>query len=283
MNAAASATWHNGQRVDALPSLAVDNRGLAYGDGLFETMAVRDGRVLLRERHLARLATGLARFGIAAPPADALAATLGEAAAGNAAACLKLIVTRGAGSRGYTPATDAPTEWLLQRLPWSPPRQDRPPAALRTSSVRLALQPLLAGLKHLNRLEQVLARREFPAPAHDEVLQLDAEGRVACASAANVFCLRDGRLRTPRVDRCGVAGVLRAEVLALSASGVLPPATEADLVPDDVYGADEVFLTSSLRGAWPVAALDGRPLSQGGLASRIMALWWPTGEGGHGS
>lgn len=283
MSAAATATWHNGQRVDALPPLAADNRGLAYGDGLFETMAVREGRVLLRERHLGRLAAGLARLGIAAPPADALAATLEAAAAGKGTACLKLIVTRGAGARGYTPSTDAPTDWLLQRLPWSPPAAGRPPAVLRTSSVRLALQPLLAGLKHLNRLEQVLARREFPAPVHDEAVQLDAEGRVACATAANLFCLREGRLLTPRVDRCGVAGVMRAEVLALAATGVVPPADEADLLPADVHAADEVFLTSALRGAWPVAMLDGRPLSQGSLASRIMALWWPDGEGGNGT
>lgn len=283
MSADANATWLNGRRVDATTALAADSRGLAYGDGLFETMAVRDGRVLLRERHLARLASGLARLGIAALPADALASALDEAAGGHAAACLKLIVTRGAGPRGYTPPTDAPAEWLLQRLPWSPPPPDRAPAVLHTSSVRLGLQPLLAGLKHLNRLEQVLARREFPAPAHDEALQLDAEGRVACATAANLFCLRDGRLLTPRVDRCGVAGVMRAEVLALAAAGALPPATEVDLWPADLHAADEVFLTSALRGAWAVGALDGRTLSQGGLASRIMALWWPDGEGGNGS
>ena len=123
---------------------------------------------------------------------------------------------------------------------------------LRWCDTALALQPALAGLKHCNRLEQVLARGEWTDAAIDEGLMRSTEGDVVCATAANLFLLRDGRWSTPRLDRCGVAGVCRAWVLSESA------ATETRVAPADVESADAVLLCNAVRGILPVARLGAR-------------------------
>ena len=164
-------------------------------------------------------------------------------------AVLKVVLTRGVGGRGYAPpAEPAPTAVLsLHGLPSTPAE-----IAVRWCDLRLSLQPRLAGHKHLNRLEQVLARAEWDDPGVFEGLLCDADGRVAGATAANVFVRSHGRWLTPRVDRCGVAGVMRAWCLhALEA-------VEADLAPADVEGADAVFLCNAVRGILPVHRLGAR-------------------------
>ena len=234
------------------PALDAADRGLAYGDGLFETMRVAKGRVPWWPAHRARLQRGAEVLGIAAPSAawlDAEVASL--AATAPDAAVLKLVLTRGAGGRGYAPPADAePT--LMLSLHAFPPAIDEP-LAVRWCALRMAIQPALAGLKHLNRLEQVLARAEWSDPATHEGLLLDARGRVACATAANVFALVGGRWLTPRVDQCGVAGVARAWVLAN-----VPGAAEADLGPAEVEAAEAVFLCNAVRGILPVGRLGER-------------------------
>lgn len=235
-----------------LAALDAGDRGLAYGDGLFETMRVARGRVPWWPAHRARLQRGAAALGIALPPASWLDGEVaGFAASAGGDAVLKLMLTRGAGGRGYAPPADAePT--LLLSLHALPPAIDEP-LVLRWCALRLALQPALAGLKHLNRLEQVLARAEWRDPAIHEGLLLDARGRVACATSANVFALVDGRWLTPRVDECGVAGVARAWVLANA-----PGAGEAELSPADIEAAEAVFLCNAVRGILPVGRLGER-------------------------
>ncbi len=265
--------------LDGAP-LAADarpDRGLEFGDGLFETIAVVDGRARLLERHLARLAYGCARLGIAAPAPQPLRAELEAAARTPGTGVLKLIVTRGAGGTGYAADTAlAPRRWLAA---W-PPRP-RPAAAanagvvLRELAVRLAEQPLLAGLKHLNRLEQVLARRELAggAPA-GEGLMLDVQGRPVCGTMSNVFAVFDHRLVTPSLERCGVAGVMRAALIdAWRAAGV---AVEVrDLARGELDAASELFVSNALIGVWPVAALGGRRFAPGPYARQAQA--WVAG------
>ncbi len=118
---------------------------------------------------------------------------------------------------------------------------------LRVCDIRLAEQPLLAGMKHLNRLEQVLARAEWNDPAIAEGVLCDSHGRVISATMANLFAVVDGELLTPALDRCGVAGVARAEVLAQC-----PQTRVGELALDALRGASEVFLSSSVRGIVPV-------------------------------
>lgn len=231
-------------------------RGIAYGDGVFETMRVHRGAVHWWPRHRARLAQGASRLRLALPDAAFIEARIAECVDGIEDGVLKLVVSRGAGGRGYAPVPDAPPDWQLALHPLPDPGPETG-LALRWCETRLSVQPLLAGIKHCNRLEQVLARAEWPAlAAHvgtaDEGLMRDADGAVTCAIAANLFVLRDGRWTTPLLDRCGIAGVLRGWALeALEA-------IEARLMPADVLAADAVFLCNAVRGILPVARLDDR-------------------------
>ncbi len=231
-------------------ALAPGNRGLAYGDGLFETMRAHDGALPWWDAHWARLALGAARLGIALPGEAFVQAQAGELLGGGDAV-LKLLVVRGGTARGYAPAAGAPPGWQLSRhaLP------DAPPAGglrLYWCATRLAVQPALAGLKHCNRLEQVLARAEADAAGCDEGLLRDRDGHVVSATSANLFVLRGSRWHTPPVDRCGVAGTCRAHLLEPL------DATESRLSVAEVEAADAVFLCNAVRGILPVASLGSR-------------------------
>lgn len=262
-------TWIDG-RPAAL--LSVGDRGLAYGDGLFETVAVRHGRIALLERHLQRLGEGARRLLL---PLDLdlvraeLLAFAGELGSGVA----KLIVTRGDGLRGYAPPADAHCRRILSGSPPPayPARHAREGVRLYPCATRLAEQPLLAGLKHLNRLEQVLARAEWQDPACAEGLMCDASGRVIEGVFSNLFMVKDGELLTPALQRCGVAGVMRAEILARATAGGIPLRI-CDLDHAQLLAADEVFLCNSQYGIWPVVALAEHVWPLGELTRKLQAL-----------
>lgn len=233
-----------------LPALPPFDRGQAYGDALFETLRAHRGELPWWDAHWARLAHGAQRLGLALPDPQQVRAEAAGLLAG-ADAVLKLILSRGAGGRGYAPPAQAAPVWTLSRHPLPPPA----PAGglrLRWCGLRLAAQPALAGLKHCNRLEQVLARAEWSDPAIDEGLLRDAAGEVVCATAANVFALHGRQWTTPPVDRCGVAGVCRQRLIDLAAAQVAP------LDPDALQRADAIFLCNAVRGILPVARLDER-------------------------
>lgn len=252
--------WIDGQPGDAL---GLGNRGLAYGDGLFETIAVRSGRPTLFDLHLRRLARGCEVLklnidaGLVRQEILAFAHAMGEGV-------LKLIVTRGDGSRGYLGDPASPARRILQAspLPAYPSEHYERGIELFPCVTRLSEQPLLAGLKHLNRLEQVLARSEWSSAAYAEGLVLDAAGRVVEGVFSNLFLVRNGALFTADLSRCGVAGTLRAALLEWAA-GAGMDVKITDLFPQDLAGAEEVFVCNSLYGVWPVRACG--------------ALCWPVG------
>ena len=247
------AVFAGDRRVDAVPA---GDRGLAYGDGVFETMRAHRGDVPWWDAHWARLVLGARRLAL---PLPAESRVRGEATRllGDGDGVLKLLLTRGAGTRGYAPGRDAVPGWILSTHPV--PAPPRPGGLwLRWCDLRLSHQPMLAGVKHCNRLEQVLARGEWPAPgepggdAFDEGLLLDVAGFVAGATAANVFVRVDGQWCTPPVDHCGVAGTCRAWVLREAG------AVERRLAPGDVEAAEAVVLCNAVRGILPVARLGAR-------------------------
>lgn len=259
--------WLNGQPLD--PGLQRD-RGLAYGDGLFETIAVRRAQPRLLDRHLQRLTTGCQRLRIPCDIAQldaeirAYAALLGEGVA-------KLLLTRGDGLRGYAPPADPEVRRLLlgSPTPAYPPAHATEGIALYPCTTRLATQPLLAGLKHLNRLEQVLARGEWTSTDYAEGLMLDQDGRPIEGVFSNLFLVCAGRLQTPALDHCGVAGVLRGLLLDLAAQAGIQSEVRP-LALDDLLGADEVFLCNSQYGIWPVRRYAAANWSVGPVTRKLQ-------------
>lgn len=235
------------RRVDALSPY---DRGHAYGDGLFETLRAHRGELPWWDAHWARLARGAQRLRLPLPDPAQVRSQAAQLLEG-LDAVLKLILTRGEGGRGYAPSAQAEPVWTISRHPL-PPAPRAGGLNLRWCDLRLSEQPALAGLKHCNRLEQVLARAEWDDPAIDEGLLRDASDEVVCATAANVFVLQAGVWLTPLVDRSGVAGVCRQTVMELAEVRV------QRLNADDVLRADAVFLCNAVRGILPVARLGER-------------------------
>lgn len=262
-------SWVDGRPAE---SLSIKDRGLAYGDGVFETIAVRAGRPPLLEYHMARLSTGCARLGIALDVALvrteilSFATKLGEGVA-------KLILTRGDGLRGYAPPPTTQARRILQGspLPAYPSVNAEQGVELYPCATRLAEQPLLAGLKHLNRLEQVMARAEWQSTEYAEGLVRDISGRVIEGVFSNLFLLVDGVLVTAELSRCGVAGVMRAALLE-RAKAVGIPVEIRDIEFDELLAAQEVFLCNSLYGVWPVRAMAGHHWSVGSLTRTLQAI-----------
>lgn len=259
--------------IDGAPrdSISARDRGFAYGDGVFRTIAVTGGKPELWARQLAKLAADCAALGIPAPDKAALAREAALVLAGHDKAVLKIVVTRGAGGRGYKPPEPAEPTRIVMRAPWPDysPRFSAKGVAMRLCATRLGLQPRLAGLKHLNRLEQVLARDEWSDPVISEGIMCDAEGRVVEGVMSNLFVMSDGRLLTPDLYRCGVAGVMRELVLEIAASLKLE-AEVTDLSLDDLRAADEVFLTNSLIGIWPVRRFEAQEWPVGPVTRRLI-------------
>ncbi|MEY4763321.1 MAG: hypothetical protein RLZZ200_3178 [Pseudomonadota bacterium] len=261
---AAVAAWLDGE---ALAEGWAFDRGLHYGDGLFETMIQPGIGIRFKSLHADRLAEGCRRLAI---PLDApRALDDAERLAGNGPALLKLIVTRGiATARGYSPAGDETPRQLLFRYPLPPDGPTDAPTPVVHLSARLGENPLLAGMKHLNRLELVLARAQMKGGTAFEGLLCSSSGLLACGTMTNVFVVQGGVLRTPRVDRCGIAGVLRAVVLR-EARHLGIRAEEADLDPDCVLRSDEAFLTNARLGVRPITAVDGQALATGPVTTAL--------------
>ena len=250
--------------------ISADDRGLQYGDGLFETMGAAKGRVQRLDLHLARLAEGCHRLGMPTPPAAAIADDCARVLKGLGAAVVKLVVTRGPGPRGYPP----PLEPTITRIVNSTASQVSEaeasrPLVVRVCETRLARNPRLAGIKHLNRLEQVLAGAELREQAVDEGLMRSTDDRLISGTAANVFLVRKDRLLTPQISDCGVSGVMRDVVLRLAARLGLEVEI-ADYTLADVERADELFLTNAVRGIRPVGVVAGiKDFKSGPITPRL--------------
>lgn len=244
------------------------SRALQYGDGVFRTVLVAQGQPIEWERHIAKLGADCAALHLAMPDPAQLALDAARAVGGHREAIIKIIVARQAGARGYRSAGMASERWVIAS-PAPPENQAACRAGIRVaiSEITLAAQPLLAGVKHLNRLEQVLASRDWPADI-DERLMCDSQGQVICGTRSNLFCVRDRRLLTPALNHCGVAGIMRGKLIELAQAQGLDVSIQA-LQLDDLRRADEVFICNAVIGLWPVRALEGQhwpapgPLTRG--------------------
>jgi 4-amino-4-deoxychorismate lyase len=265
----------NGQPAGA--GISCWDRGLHYGDGLFETIACKRGVARLLNWHLERLSLGCERLRIPLPNLSELRDEVRLLARSADSAIIKLMLTRGpATARGYAPTGSEKPTRITFRQAWPPedPAARQDGVRVRIATLRLGENPALAGLKHLNRLEQVLAKMEpndtplGGEPAVESLL-FSSSGRLVSGSMSNVFIVRGSRVKTPRLDMCGVAGVMRRLVLSEALrAGVA--AEECILRPQDLGVADEIFLTNARIGIWPVRAVDSRPLSPGPVTRRLQ-------------
>ena len=242
-----------------------------YGDGLFETIAVQGGEPCLWPQHMDRLGSGARRLGIPCPEPDLLYRECLESSAGMETCVVKLVLTRGSGGRGYRPPDRPEPSRILAQFPWPehPPEWAENGIRARFCRTILGENSALAGIKHLNRLEQVLARAEWQDPDIAEGLMCDGRGRVIGGTMTNLFALIGGRILTPRIDTCGITGTARALTLQLAAQQGIEVA-EADLTRQDLAGAEGVFLTNALIGAWAVTRLETIRLDPARLPWRLI-------------
>lgn len=253
----------------------VTDRGLAYGDGLFETLAVFNGRPRWWQEHMDRLAVSCERLALKCPAQTILLSEVQTVSAGQARCVVKITLTRGNGPRGYAPVSAAEPTRIVAAYPWP---QDEPYSgrgiSARTCELRLALQPRLGGMKHLNRLEQVLAAAELAGMDADEGILLDQEEFLISAISSNIFLVSEQRLLTPRLDRCGVRGVVRGRIVKEFKSRCELRRVSMDMLPE----ADEVFLCNTVRGIIPVVRIDDHEFTPGPVTRELQE--WMAVSGG---
>lgn len=245
-------------------SIDITDRGLHYGDGLFETLPVVSNRPLHIERHLARLRRGAERLSF--PELDV--EQVHKEVCQLARACslqrgiIKILLTRGSGGRGYRVPDPVNCTRIVGLHPY--PEYDeslwRDGINLCICKNRLGYNPALAGIKHLNRLEQVLARNEWTDTSITEGLMKDMDGNIVEGTSTNVFICKNKSLRTPLINKCGIQGIMR-ELVLLNAGSWGYEADETTISCQDLHNADAIFVTNSVIGMWPVKQLESTPRS----------------------
>jgi len=252
-----SESWLDGTLISALP---IPDRGLDFGDGLFETILVHQGRLLFNAFHMERLALGLQRLAIP----DCLENVrrqlrdVAQVMAQNSAwAVLRVSVLRGTGPRGYAPAQFSNPRILISSYSLDSDHAHMSmPANLGIAEIRLSTQPYLAQIKHLNRLEQVIAATQAKNLGTDECILLDQEGRVVSVIAGNIFLLRERELLTPPLDKCGVAGTRRRLIMERWAHRIGLTVRETPISLNDLKYAEEIFYSNALCTVRPINRLN---------------------------
>ena len=259
----------NGLLSDTLP---VSDRGLMYGDGVFRTLAVHSGTAQNLERHLAKLASDCAAIQLPALNIDLLKREITNVCVDQNDCVLKVVITRGVGTRGYrAPDNTIPNRIVMTSpLPNYPAQYRREGVVVRWCDTRLAAPSPAPGVKTLNRLENVLACMEWSDAAIAEGLMSDADGRVIEGTMSNLFYVQAGKLMTPDLSRCGVAGVQRDRIIEFADDRRIPFVVKSPH-KNDLIDSDELFLCNSIIGIWPVIALDKRRWKEGPLTRHLKA------------
>jgi 4-amino-4-deoxychorismate lyase len=257
----------NGRKDTCLTPL---DRGFAYGDGVFRTFRIWHQIPECWERHYRKLSDDCNALGIVCPTAETLLSDMQRLCGADEACVVKIVVTRGESLRGYAvPPLAQPNRAVIKApLPEYPAHYFSEGVTLRTCSLRLSLQPRLAGIKHLNRLENVLARMEWVDGQIADGLLLDINGHVVECTMSNLFMRTGNQLITPDLSRCGVSGVTRERIMEIA--GLLGYRVEvASFRLEKLLKAEEVIICNSLFGAWQVRGLDDVTWPTGVLAARL--------------
>jgi 4-amino-4-deoxychorismate lyase len=244
----------NGQPDDRI---TITDRGLQYGDGLFETLAYRNGKLAFLDQHMSRLQLGCQRLSI---PFEQLSELLQEiehvVATLTENAVVKVIITRGSGGRGYKPNPDSVPTRIVSSHPYPhyPPTHYLTGITVRYCKHTLSDNMYLAGIKHLNRLDQVIARNEWSDTSIHEGLMLDINQHVIEGTMSNLFIILNNVLITSPITFSGVTGIIRTEIIAV-AKRLSLPYSEQLITKKDIKNATEVFVCNSVIGIWPVSKL----------------------------
>ncbi len=236
----------------------IENRGLAYGDGLFTTAKILNGNIQYLTKHVERLFLGCEKLGITAPSQVELVKQLSKVAKSYSLAVLKVMITASSGGRGYERSKGNEHDLIIMvyGYPLHYDELANTGVKLGLSTQQLGLNPMLAGLKHLNRLEQVLLRQELSSRGEDDLLVANIENEVIEATSANVFFFIDGQLYTPDVSQSGVNGIIRQAILQRYPETIIKPMTL-----DDVAKAQAMLICNCVMGVMPVNTFNGKALS----------------------
>lgn len=259
--------------INGIPGNQIDasDRGLQYGDGLFETIACKSGKLLLWQAHMLRLQLGCERLNIPGVAADLWLADIRKLVAAKEDSVIKLIITRGAGSRGYSPARNSMPTRIVAAYPWLtyPPDNIEKGIKVHVCKTQISLNPSLAGLKHLNRLDNVMARSEWTDEKIAEGLMLDDQGHVIEGCMSNIFAIKNGIILTPILSRCGINGVVRLAIIQLAAKNNIK-LEESEIELDSLLEMDELFISNSLIGVWPITAIGKHQYPVGPVTKSII-------------
>jgi len=265
------------------PHLQACERGFHYGDGFFTTALVVEGAILNWSAHLRRLRNSAQRLGFAATLAqiETLSQQIAQAyqqlASVEAAMVLKIMIARGCGGRGYAPPLCENATILLQwssaPFHWSMNAVTHAPMASMICQTPISISPALAGIKHFNRLENVLARAELDSLGLSEGVMLDVHQHCICGTQSNLVLIEGDALVTPSLHKSGVEGTSRYALSQWAqAFGYQWQETEIDL--KRLQQADELFFINAVRGIQPVAKLEDRVFAtEQGMS--LQSLWWP--------
>jgi len=260
----------NGKRNS---KIEFSDRGFQYGDGLFETIEVSNGIPVFLHQHLQRLSEGCHKLLIPIPASKLLIREAVELSQNSRNAVLKIIYTRGSGGRGYRqPETLQPTRlFSLHSFPEYAQNFTQLGVTVRFCTTRLGLNPSLAGIKHLNRLEQVIARAEWNEANIQEGLMLDMNENVVEGTMSNLFLVKDNVLYTSVIDDCGVKGILRNILISIANRHKIE-VVEKKISKQEVFTADELFVTNSIIGIWPIIQLEEVRYNIGPLTRELQKL-----------
>ena len=251
--------------------IEISDRGFQYGDGLFETIAVLNGQPVFFDRHIDRLKAGCRRLYIPFPGTGLLAFEAQKLSEHSSNAVLKLMLTRGSGGRGYRQPDLIQTTRVLSLHPFPdyPDSYNAQGIVARFCDTRLGLNPALAGIKHLNRLEQILARAEWTDHAIQEGIMLDINGHVIEGTMTNLFYVKNHTLYTSVLTFSGVAGIIRGILMAISSvQGIF--SIEHTFTQDELLSADEVFVCNSIVGIWPVRQIENTRFPVGQITRQLQ-------------
>lgn len=259
--------------VNGSPSniISSEDRGLAYGDGVFRTLRLQSGHPVCWERQYAKLQHDCHALKIACPSALLLSSELQQLGKTQTDGVAKIIITRGVSARGYAPSAQSEPTRILNVTPAVTYSENHAKQGIRVHvcKIRLGHQSMLAGIKHLNRLENVLAASEWQDQDTPEGILSDISGYVISGTRSNLFMLRDNILYTPNLTRCGVAGVQRDRVMDWAKQyGVTCKVAEFRM--EELVLADEIFLVNSIFGLWPVREFAGYRCKEHSMAWKIQ-------------